>query len=150
MLLRTMKPNDCSSFGQLAALIECNLVSLLTKLLLRALLKFAGKMGNHNSPKHEGIILGHSRVFTADTVQSRLPGPSAPIQNKTYAKGPSQFSLQSSRVWIRIRIRLENGGLEKLLDAMGKDLFRLERLLETSAKLPVIRRHRKNKLSKKS
>lgn len=33
---------------------------------------------------------------------------------------------------------------------MEKDLFRLERLLETSAKLPAIRRDRKNKLSKKS
>lgn len=58
-------------------------------------------------------------------------------------------TIGSSRVWARVRIGLKSGGLERLLDGMEKDIFRLERLLETSANLPAIRRDRKHRLQKR-
>lgn len=52
----------------------------------------------------------------------------------------------SNRVWSRVKTGLESGGLGRLLEGMEKDISTLETLLETSAKLPAIRRDRRLKM----
>jgi hypothetical protein len=68
---------------------------------------------------------------------------------KTNTKTRDQFFSSSNRLWRVTKMAFDNGNFDKLLEVIEKDLFRLERLIESSSRAAPIRQEARKKLTRR-